>query len=349
MNELAKIYETASNPGSFGGVDALYREAKRNKLKVTRKQVSEWLSNKLSYTLHKPVRKKFKRNKMRVFYIDELWQLDLCDTSALKQYNNGATFILTIIDVFSKMGFARSLIDKKGPTVLRAFLNVLEESSRSPTNVQTDMGSEFTNRAFKAELKKRDIHFYVTYSENKAAVVERFNRTLKSRMWRYFTHNNTYKYVDVLQQLIDGYNASHHRGVGMPPKKVNSSNQLKIWTKFYSERVGKKRFKFAVGDKVRISRDKGAFEKGYVQSWSEEYFVVKKRMRRNPHVYILEDLNGETLLGVFYAEQLQKVSPSEVFPISKVIRERGKRALVEWRGWPSSFNSWIPTADLQKI
>ena len=57
MNELAKIYETASNPGSFGGVDALYREAKRNKLKVTKKQVTEWLSNKLSYTLHKPVRK----------------------------------------------------------------------------------------------------------------------------------------------------------------------------------------------------------------------------------------------------------------------------------------------------
>ena len=349
MNELAKIYETASNPGSFGGVDALYREAKRNKLRVTRKQVSEWLSNKLSYTLHKPVRKKFKRNKMRVFYVDELWQLDLCDTNALKQYNDGATFILTIIDVFSKMGFARSLIDKKGPTVLRAFLNVLEESGRSPTNVQTDMGSEFTNRAFKAELKKRDIHFYVTYSENKAAVVERFNRTLKSRMWRYFTHNNTYKYVDVLQKLIDGYNASHHRGVGMPPEKVNSSNQLKIWTKYYSERVGKKRFKFAVGDNVRISRDKGAFEKGYVQSWSEEYFVVKKRMRRNLHVYILEDLKGETLLGVFYAEQLQKVSPSEVFPISKVIRKRDKRALVEWRGWPSSFNSWIPTEDLQKI
>ena len=128
MNELAKIYETASNPGSFGGVDALYREAKRNKLKVTKKQMTEWLSNKLSYTLHKPVRKIFQRNKTRVFYVEELWQLDLCDTSALKQYNDGATFILTIIDVFSKMGFARSLIDKKGPTVLRAFLNVLDKS-----------------------------------------------------------------------------------------------------------------------------------------------------------------------------------------------------------------------------
>ena len=109
--------------------------------------------------------------------------------------------------------------------------------------------------------------------------------------------------VAIIHSRIDGYNASRHRGVGMAPKHVNSSNQLKIWTKYYSEGVNRKRFKFAVGDNVRISRDKGAFEKGYVQSWSEEYFVVKKRMRRTPHVYVLEDLNGEMLLGVFYAEQ----------------------------------------------
>ena len=133
--------------------------------------------------------------------------MDLCDTSSLKQFNDGDTFILSIIDVFSKIGFARLLKDKKGPTVLKAFLNVLEESGRKPIKVQTDAGLEFTNRTFKSTLKKQNIHFYVTFSENKAAVVERFNRTLKSRMWRYFTHNNTYRYVDVLQELVSGYNA----------------------------------------------------------------------------------------------------------------------------------------------
>ena len=115
--------------------------------------MEKWLSKELSYTLHKPVRKRFSRNKTIVFYIDELWQMDLCDTSSLKQFNDGDTFILSIIDVFSKIGFARSLKDKKGPTVLKAFLNVLEESGRKPTKVQTDAGVEFTNRTFKSTLK----------------------------------------------------------------------------------------------------------------------------------------------------------------------------------------------------
>ena len=166
MNKLRSIYEKASSPGSYGGVESLYREAKNQKIKVSRQQVEKWLSKELSYTLHKPVRKRFSRIKTIVFYID------MCDTSSLKQFNDGDTFILSIIDVFSKIGFARSLKDKKGPTVLKAFLNVLEESGRKPTKVQTDAGVEFTNRTFKSTLKKQNIHFYVTFSENKAAVVE---------------------------------------------------------------------------------------------------------------------------------------------------------------------------------
>ena len=182
-------------------------------------------------------------------------------TSSLKQFNDGDTFISSIIDVFSKIGFACSLKDKKGPTVLKAFLNVLEESSRKPTKVQTDARVEFINRTFKSSLKKQTIHVYVTFSENKAAVVERFNRTFKSRMWRYFTHNNASIYVNVLQELVSGYNASPHKGVGMTTIEVNESNQLNIWKKYYSQGVNHKPFIFAIRDHVRISRDKDVFAK----------------------------------------------------------------------------------------
>ena len=102
--------------------------------------MEKWLSKELCCTLHKPVRKRFSRNKTIVFYIDELWQMDLCDTSSLKQFNDGDTFIFSVIDVFSKVGFACSLKDKKGPTVLKTYLNVLKYGSRKPTKVQTDAG-----------------------------------------------------------------------------------------------------------------------------------------------------------------------------------------------------------------
>ena len=112
--------------------------------------------------------------------------------------------------------------------------------------------------------------------------------------------------------------------------EVNDSNQLKIWTKHYSQGVNRKPFKFAIGDHVRISRDKGVFAKGYVQSLSEEHFVIESRLRRIPNVYVLRDLSGETLQGVIYKEQLQRVKTPDVFHISLIVRKSGKRALVEW-------------------
>ena len=114
---------------------------KIHKIEVRRQQVEKWLSKELSSTFNKPVR--FSRNKTIVFFIDEIWQMDLCDASSQKQFNVCDTFILSIIDVFSEVGFARSLKDKKGPTVLKAFLNVPTESGRKPTKVQTNAGVEF--------------------------------------------------------------------------------------------------------------------------------------------------------------------------------------------------------------
>ena len=119
----------------------------------------------------------------------------------------------------------------------------------------------YWKKAVESTLKRQNMHFYGTFSENKAAVVERFNRTLKSRMWRYFTHNNTYRYIDALHELVSVYNASPHKGVGMAPVEVNDSNQLKIWNKYYSQGVNCKPFKFAIKDHVRISRDKVCLRK----------------------------------------------------------------------------------------
>ena len=131
-----------------------------------------------------------------------------------------------------------------------------------------------------------------------------------------------YRYVDVLQELVSESNASPHKGIGMAPIEVNYNNQLKIWKKYYCQGMNHKPFK-------RISRVKGLFAKGYVQSWSEEHFVIASRLLRTPNVYLLRDLSGETLQGVFYEEQLQIFIAPDVFPTSRIVRKLGKRALVE--------------------
>ena len=212
MEQLKVIYEDPSQPGSFGGLEALYTEAKRTRIKVSRQNVKKWLIKRQSYTLHKPARRMFKRNKTLVIYKDELWQLDLCDMAQLKEYDDGNTFLLNVVDVFSKYGFAKPLLNKKGCIVLKALQEILTDSKRKPVNCQTDMGTEFTNRKFKHVLHNMSINYYVTFSENKAAVVERFNRTLKTNLWRFFTHSNSYRYMDVLPALLKGCNSSPHIG-----------------------------------------------------------------------------------------------------------------------------------------
>ena len=148
---------------------------------------------------------------------------------------------------------------------------------------------------------------------------------------------------------MSGYNAAPHKGVGMAPIEVHDSNQLKIWKKYYSQGGNRKPFKFAIRDHVRISRGEDVFAKGYVQSWSEEHFVIESRLCRTPNVYVLRDLSGKTMQGIFYEEQLQRVKAPDVFPISHIVRKSGKRAVVEWRCWPEKFNNWILLSNLQNI
>ena len=158
--------------------------------------------------------------------MDETWQIDLLSTANLKKYNDGATFILTAIDLFSKMAFAKVLKDKRSATVLKAFLEILEDSGRVPEKVQSDAGLEFHNKAFRKALADRNIKFYTTFSEIKCGTVERFNRTLRGRMHRFFTHKNTYRYVEALPQLIKAYNASPHSGIkGRTPDSVTPQQQ----------------------------------------------------------------------------------------------------------------------------
>ena len=163
-----------------------------------------------AYNLHKLVRKRFPRRFYNVRNRDDVWEIDLADLKTIKTYNDGFSYLLVVIDVLSKYAWVEAIVDKSGDTVADAFERVLKRSGRRvPVMVQSDAGKEFVSRKLQAVLKKNGIDFKPVRSPDvKAAVAKRYMHTIKERLWRYFTHKNTRRYVDILQKMVESYNKS---------------------------------------------------------------------------------------------------------------------------------------------
>lgn len=269
--------------------------------------------------------------------------------SAFSRDNKGHKFILSIIDVFSKYGWLVPLRDKKGTTVRDAFQAVFK--SRIPKKLWTDKGTEFYNKEVKGLLQKHDVELYSTENEEKSSVVERWNRTMKEKMFKYFSANSTRTYIDVLSDLVHQYNTTKHRSIKMTPTAASQKeNETKVFWNLYGDLPPMQPPRFKVGDKVRITKKKGVFEKGYTPRWTEEVFTVSTVLGTQPPTYRLKDLNDEEIQGSFYEPELQKTT-QELFRIERILRRRtrqGEREVyVKWRGYPKTFNSWVKASELQ--
>ena len=142
-------------------------------------------------------------------------------------------------------------------------------------------------------------------------------------------------YIDKLNDIVNEYNSTYHRTIKMKPVDVKDNT----YTGFKKE-VNDKDPKFKVGDHVRISQYKNIFAKGYTPNWSEEVSVIKKVKNTVPWTYVINDLNGEEIIGTFYEKELQKTNQKE-FRIEKVIKKKGGKLYVKWKSFDNSFNSWI--------
>ena len=147
-------------------------------------------------------------------------------------------------------------------------------------------------------------------------------------------------YFDVLDIIVNKYNNAVHRTIKMKPIDVTNDSYAE-----YNEESNKKSPKFKVGDHVRISKYKNIFAKEYVPNWSEETFIVSKIKNTVPWPYVINDLNGEEITGSFYEKELQKTNQKE-FSIEKVLKRKGDRLYVKWKGYDNSFNSWINKKDI---
>jgi hypothetical protein len=272
-----------------------------------------------------------------------------------EKQNKGYKYMLNVIDVFSKYAWSIPMKNKTGVTTLEAFRKIAKESGRIPKHIWVDKGLEFYNKDITGWLKENNIIRYSTYSEHKSVVVERFNRTLKEMMWKRFTAENTRNWIDMFDKLVHKYNNKLHTTIGMTPVKASQKeNETKVLQNIIHKTrpipISKPGFK--IGDKVRISRMKTIFEKGYLPNWSEELYIVDTVQKTIPVTYKLKNSLGEEIEGSFYEKELQ-MSHQEVYRVEKVLRKKKingiEHALVKWSGYSEKHNQWIPIKDLEKL
>ena len=296
--------------------------------------------------LHKPARRKYVRRSVTLKGIKDLYQADLVEMQNYSKLNKGYRYILTMINCFTKFAFAIPLKDKTGVQVAKALEPILVKHKMK--HFQTDDGKEWFNRDVKALLNKHKINHYATFSELKASIVERLNRTLKERMWKLFTEKGKYEWVSMLQDIVDQYNRSVHRTIGMRPIDVRQKHVKTILARLEKKkkRGQEKKPKYKVGDSVRISKYKRVFTKGYMPNWTNEVFKIYAVKPTKPVTYILQDSKGEILKGGFYEPELSKSKTGDVFLVEKVIRRKGNRVLVRWLGYTGKDDSWVDKKDI---
>ena len=256
---------------------------------------------KLADELHRPVIKKFSKRKVYSSFKDNIWGVDLADTQLLSRKNKGIKYLLCVIDLFSKYAFVVPLKDKKGASVVKGFEKIANESGRRPNKIWVDQGSDFYNNVFKNWLKDEEIEMYSTYNEGKSVVAERFIRTLKNKLYKHMIAIGKNVYWNVLDDVVEKYNDTKNKSIGMKPIDVKTDKKA-----VYVEESNEKSARFNVGDRVRISKFKNIFAKGYTPNWSKEIFVVNKIKKTVPWTYELKDLNGEDIIGSFHDRELQK-------------------------------------------
>lgn len=299
--------------------------------------------------IHKNARVNFRRRHVIMKDIDDLWQADLMDVQNISKQNSDYKYIFVIIDTFTKYAWAYPLKRKTKLLVFDILENLLK-SGRVPKNFQTDNGTEFFNEKIKKLVSNYNINHYSTYTTKKASIAERLIRTLKSKMYKEFSFKGNYKWIDgTLDKVVHEYNHTPHRTIGLCPAQVKQGNKQLVlgrYSKIAASNLLCKRKNLKVNDFVRISKYKGAFEKGFTPNWSTELFQIVKVQDTSPITYLIKDANHQPILGAFYREELQKTKHPHIYLIEKILKRKGNKMYVKWLGLPLTENSWINKTDI---
>jgi Integrase core domain len=358
---LNKLYNNPKSTSCFTSIEPLLREARRQDFKISRKEVKDYLSRNSTYTLHRRVVRKFKHLPTIASGLHTDWQSDLCDLADVVGENRGFRYLLVCIDVLSRKIFISPLRRKTPEHMISALKKCFESAEALPWILYTDEGTEYASSAINKFYKTHDIKHVclVTSPRFHCGIVERANRTIKERLYRYFTKAGTYHWLNIVDKLINSINCSYHSGIDMAPNDITYDNcamvrdRLLKRTAILNDKARRRLTRFRLGDRVRVEKYKHIFVKGYLPTFTNEIFTVKHVLQHHhPHTYRLINSKGDELREQFYANELcyVEIDVNKTYKIDKIVRTIEKDGdtfhLVRWYGKNTLHDSWINGNDL---
>ena len=360
---MNKLYTNLHHPASFSGVDNLYREYKKVDPSVTRKDVIHFLRGQSTYTRHKIQSNKFIRRKIRSKGPGNIIAVDTAYLLELQSDNNNVRYLLFVIDLYSRFLTVYPMKTMRASEICTYLSHFLSNNIYTYNKITSDEGSEFTSDCIKLLYKKFNIlQYHVSSREIKSSIAERVIRTIKSKIYKYLTESNQSRYIDKLQDIVDTYNITEHKGLCFsPPYNIHLLDDVtdilsfsKKMYKYDNSHLKQVSSQLSLDQHVRLKRldtTQSIFRKGYkIRNTDEVFKIYKVNKQHVPVTYNIQTLdNDEIIDGIFYKQELILVNKPEVFKIN-ILKSRKKNGIqqyfVNYTNYPGSKPRWIPASDL---
>ena len=364
--EVKRAYRTPGHPTAYSAPKQVYEYFDK---KIPYQRVREILDHLDVYSLHREYKQPKVYNPYYSYQRRTDFQMDLIDIASLKRTNRGVTFLLVIIDVFSRKIWVVPLKRKTGTEVkeaLSAWIAGLEAEAEDATlspsmRVLHDSGREFLNQHVKQLFAQKGIRQNYTTNIHKAAIAERVNKSLQILIYKYLTDAGETRYLAALPELVSTYNSRKHRSLGkFSPNEADLKENEEEVRNIHKERYDKinakrkAKAKYKVGDRVRVktlSSSISSSRRAYVQQFhGEMYEIVEVKTRMPIPMYTLKSLDkGDVIEGGFYGNEITPVR-GDLFKIEKILRRRGRgrnrQLLVRWKHFGPHWDSWINESDI---